>query len=350
MKKLFCLVILFTFPFLLKAQFISQYPDIPRIDVHAHHSGKLAENYLILRDAVKQSCNADIAMWVNLNKNNVEELLEKTGGRMYNCFTTSQPAAKGIEYHKIMDIQKLKAEGYIGYKIWSGPNHRQKTDVLNSDNKTESEIKYPYIDDPHFYEAFDNLEKQGVLLASLHIADPNGSFDFRTNWLKDPVDYWRQITAFEHVMNRNPNLNVVAAHAVWLMTQDAQIDFLRYLLSTYQNLNIDISATLQYMNLASYDNIRDFFIEYQDRIMWGSDFLRIPNKDESFTWVRDLMINWFRFLETDDVFGEEFSHNKKPVKGLNLPEDVLEKIYYKNALRIYPKLKEGFLKLSYTIK
>jgi predicted TIM-barrel fold metal-dependent hydrolase len=38
-----------------------------------------------------------------------------------------------------------------------------------------------------------------------------------------------------------------------------------------------------------------------------------------------------------------------PTRGLALPREVLEKIYYRNALRVYPRLREAFLKLGYTV-
>ena len=336
------LIILVFVPIFTIAQFKTKYPDIPRIDVHTH-CGDSAENsfsrYLSYRDSVKQLYDADIAMWINLTQNDVRRALNDTKGRMLSAFSSYRPAQTGIEYYKQADIEKLKQEGYIGYKLWYGPHYRQGP----------APVKYPYVDDPAHETAFSELERQGVFMASLHIADPNGPIECRTSWAADPVEYWREILALERVLHAHPNLNIVVAHGFWLMTQDAQIDFLRYILDTYPNCNVDLSATINYVNLSSYDNLRDFYVQYQDRLIWSMDFSFNP-KHQSMTYFIHSAGEWFRFLETDDVFGEEVTYNKKPMKGLNLPKEVLEKLYYKNALRLYPtQLKESMKRLGYPI-
>ena len=339
MKQLILLVLMPLFTF---AQFTTRYPDIPRIDVHTHcgdSSENSFTNYLQIRDSVKLLFKADIAMWINLTQNDVNRAIRNTGGRMLSAFSSYRPAQTGIEYFKPDDIERLKQEGYIGYKIWYGPHYRQGS----------APVKYPYVDDPAHENAFSLLESQGVFLTSLHIADPNGPFEWRTNWAADPVEYWREITGLERVLNRHPNLNIVVAHGFWLMTQDAQLDFLRYIMDTYPKCNLDISATINYANLPSYDNLRDFYVTYQDRLFWSMDVSVRAN--QSLAYIIKSAGEWFRFLETDDVFGEDLTNNKKPMKGLNLPKEVLEKIYCKNALRIYPdKLRESMKRLGYPVE
>jgi len=337
------LVILLFLPLFTFAQYKTKYPDIPRIDVHTHcddSTGNTFFKYLEYRDSVKLFFGADIAMWINLSQNDVQLALKNTGGRMLSAFSTYRPAQIGIEYYKPDDIKKLMQEGYIGYKIWYGPSYRQQPEL----------VKYPYVDDPAHETAFSLLESQDVFLTSLHIADPNGPLECRTTWAADPVEYWREIIALERVLNRHPNLNIVVAHGFWLMTQDAQIDFLRYIMDTYPNCNLDISATINYVNLSSYDNLREFYIEYQDRLIWSIDMTFKTNLQSTGYFVNHTG-DWFRFLETDDVFGEDMAFNKKPIKGLNLPREVLEKLYYKNALRIYPdQLKESMKRLGYPVE
>ena len=140
------------------------------------------------------------------------------------------------------------------------------------------------MDDPA-NEMFEKMEELGILAASLHIADP--------------VEYWREITGISNVLAKHPNLKVVAAHASWLICQDAQIDYLIFLLDTYPNFN-----------MVSYDNLRDFMIEYADSILFGTDIGRWKTSDQT----------------------------KNMTKAYNRCFRILEKIYYKNALRLYPKL------------
>ncbi len=162
----------------------------------------------------------------------------------------------------------------------------------------------PRVDDPANEPMFARMEELGILAASLHIADPNGPFGNRTPWCADPVEYWREITALYHVLAKHPDLEVVAAHASWLICQDAQIDYLRFLLSTFPNFNVDLAATFHYFHMVKAYN------------------------------------RCFRILETADIVNGGF-FGDTPTKGLALPEEVLEKIYYKNAIRLYPGLEEA---------
>lgn len=306
------------------------YPDIPRIDPHIHVRNPVKaefERYAIFRDSIKSAIDADVLMWINLSASNPDTASLNTGGRM---LCSMRSIESDIDISTKEQFDNLKKAGYVGYKIWFGPHAR----------RTHSDI--PYIDDPSLEEAFATIEKERVQLLSLHIADPNGPFEWRTKWAPDPVDYWRQIIGLERVLSRHPDMKVIAAHGAWLMTQDAQLDFLRYMLDTYPNFNVDISATMEYSNLQSYENLRDFYLMYQDRLIWASDMSDIST-EQSFNVRFNLCRNWFRFLETTDSFGKEITNNGKDLKGLGLPEEVLEKLYYKNVLRIYPdRVKETF--------
>ena len=320
----------------VRAQYITKYPEIPRIDVHAHLSDnyQLAETYLALRDRMLQDHKIDLAMWVNLGGENEMENMALSGkGRIMNCLSDYSPH-KGLK-HKAEDIEAYKKQGLLGFKIWHGPYYR----VLK-----EGEEGIKYIDDPAHEPVFAALEKTGMPGASIHIADPNGPFGNRGKWLVDPIEYWREIIGLERVLQRHPDLVLLAAHCAWLICQDAQIDFLRYMLITYPNFYIDLAATFQYYHLVNQENLRDFMLEFSDRILYGTDISKfevsaIPNTADGYCRT-------FRILETDEqVEGGFFSRN--PTQGLNLPKEVLEKIYYKNALKIYSALSDRMLQLGY---
>ena len=318
----------------LYGQYKSQYPDIPIVDVHTH-PGSVgdAANFIKVSDAIKQKYGSNLAFWIALTDPGKEvagEMKEAADNRL--LFTVSQMRPhKGLTITAEEVIAKIRDDGYIGMKFWFGPPYR----VLK-----DGEEGITRIDDPRYAEFFASLEKANVLMTSLHIADPNGPFDNRTEWLKDPVFYWQQIRAFENVTAKYPDLTIVAAHGVWLVCQDAQIDFLRYMLSTYPNLYLDLAATFQYMSLLNRDNLRDFFIEYQDRILYGTDGSRVG--DNAIDYFAGSYANSFEILETDHEVPRGFFGNQsdQPIKGLDLPREVLEKIYYKNAMKLYPGLKE----------
>lgn len=341
----FCGAIVFLFTsFHLCAQDQTLYPDIPRIDVHTHVADDIngIENYLTLRQQIKEKHNIDFAMWINLGDRNssienYDEVMSAGEGRILCCIS-DYSAHDGLKYPP-NELQQWLDAGYIGYKIWSGPPHRRLSPGQDG---------FPYIDDLAHEPTFAKMEEIGMVGASVHVADPNGPWSNRTKWLPDPVEYWKQITAWRRVLERHPNLVVVNAHGMWALCQDAQIDYLRNMMSTFPNLHVDLAATFQYFYMVNRDNLRDFIIEYADRILFGTDVGRWSDQEET-NRITQRYFQCFQILETDHIIpGGFFSQNE--TMGLHLPREVLEKIYYKNAIRIYPRIKSYMADLGYGVE
>ena len=312
-------------------QYKSKYPDIPIVDVHIHISSSAdVSNYLKISEAVKSQYGSNLAYFVGFDQTKEPFADVKAAGKNRFLFTVrARNEHKGFSDNSEEIIDKVQNGGYVGLKFWFGAPYRRLK---------EGQAGITKIDDPRLAPYFSKLEKANILMTSLHIADPNGPFTDRQVWMADPVFYWEQIRAFENVVAKYPNLTIVSAHGAWLFCQDAQLDYLRYMFVTYPNLYVDISATFQYWPLVNYDNLRDIFIEFQDRFLFGSDFGgRVANKEEAFA-------SNFALLETDLMIPGGITgvitDNGLVAKGLNLPKEVLEKIYYKNALKLYPGLKE----------
>jgi len=334
MKKKNLFLCLALMPLLGFSQYITKHPEIPRIDIHTHvyHDYGNIATYLSIREYLKSNHNVDLAMWISLGGD--ADTISKLSRGMIMTTISDYAPQRGLT-HKPEDMAAALLNGYVGYKIWHGPADRRLR---------EGETGIMYFDDPAHIRVLSAAEKAGLPLASLHIADPNGPFGNRGNWAVDPVQFWRQVIGLERVLQRHPDLVIIAAHCAWLICQDAQIDFLRYLLATYPNFHVDLSATFQYFHLVSHANLRDFIIEYADRILYGTDIGNLGASGISGTAER--YMRTFRILETDQmVEGGFFGMN--PVRGLSLPREVLEKIYYKNALRLYPGLANQMSKLGY---
>ena len=306
-------------------QYRSKYPDIPIVDVHVH-TRRMSDvsNYMKVSETIKQKYGSNLAYWIGLGTppEPMAEVKAAGNNRMLFAVTTTRPHL-GLSITGEEVAAKIQ-EGFVGMKFWFGDPHRVENHIIDR------------IDDPRFESFFATLERENVLMTSLHIADPNGPFDNRQNWLKDPVYYWTQIRAFENVVAKYPNLTIVAAHCAWIICQDAQVDYLRYMFSRYPNLYVDISATCQFMHLVNRDNLRDFYIEYQDRLLFGTDGGNVP--DDAVERIADNYAKFFALLETDQIVNGGYFGNQ-PTQGLDLPKEVLEKIYYKNAAKLYPGLK-----------
>lgn len=117
-------------------------------------------------------------------------------------------------------------------------------------------------------------------------------------------------------------------------------------LDTFPNATIDIAATFQDLGRAP-RLWREFLIKYQDRVVMGTDGNLNRGVDEFWT------PHW-RTLETYDEYFEHPAqirletgapaHGRWNISGLGLPDDVLRKIYYQNALRHLPALRASLEK------
>lgn len=131
----------------------------------------------------------------------------------------------------------------------------------------------------------------------------------------------------ETVLDRHPKLNITLAHFYFLSDQ---IGRAIEIMEKYPCVRFDITPGREmYENFSKKPEAwRDFFIKYKDRILYGTDNGWGGSQDakEKYELAELNSSVMHRFLQTDDVFkGYGFT-----VRGLGLPEKVLENIYYKN--------------------
>jgi predicted TIM-barrel fold metal-dependent hydrolase len=144
--------------------------------------------------------------------------------------------------------------------------------------------------------------------------------------------------ARENVMRRHPDTRFIWAHLAMLYYDPQKLSAF---LDEFPNTSVGMSATVQDLGRAP-RLWRDFFIKYQDRILFGSDGSPARGVDEF--WIP----HW-RFLETLDEYFEHPAQIRTPsgspghgrwnISGINLPDTVLRKIYYENALRLLPSIR-----------
>ncbi|VAW19441.1 hypothetical protein MNBD_BACTEROID01-619 [hydrothermal vent metagenome] len=126
------------------------------------------------------------------------------------------------------------------------------------------------------------------------------------------------------VIARHPNTIFIGAH---MGTMPEELHTIANWLDIYPNFYVDIDARISDLGRQPY-SARRFFIKYQDRILFGTD--TPPNAE--------LYQIYYRFLETDDEYfdpaGGLFIQGRWMIYGIYLPDEVLEKVYNKNALKI----------------
>ena len=131
------------------------------------------------------------------------------------------------------------------------------------------------------------------------------------------------LIAEQHRMFKaHPRTTFISAHLSWL-GQDLRR--LGRTLDTIPNMNVEVAAALYEIGRQPRAG-RDFFIKYQDRILMGKD--TFGGEDEYAVY--------FRIFETSDEYFPWYRrrHAFWGMYGLALPDSVLRKVYYRNALRI----------------
>lgn len=132
----------------------------------------------------------------------------------------------------------------------------------------------------------------------------------------------------DRMIARHPGTTFIGAH---MGGDSADLAALGRRLEALPNLVVDMSARVAELGRQPY-TARRFFIEYQDRILFGTD--RYPGREEQ---PRSRI--YFRFLETDDEYFDYYENDFPPtgewkIYGLFLPHDVLAKVYKSNADRV----------------
>jgi predicted TIM-barrel fold metal-dependent hydrolase len=175
----------------------------------------------------------------------------------------------------------------------------------------------------------------------IHTADPAPFWDSlddkNERWLElkthpgrkrsatDPAPFEVLIEEQHRLFRKHPNTTFIAAHFGWYPNNLAKLSGL---LDEMKNVVVEFGAVIAELGRQPKAS-KAFFTKYQDRILFGKD-----------SWVPDEYATYFRVLETED---EYFPYHKKyhafwRMYGMGLSDEILKKVYYKNAIRIIPNI------------
>ena len=225
-------------------------------------------------------------------------------------------------------LERLVERGAQGIKFWKDLGLTVR----------DGERRLLQIDDEKLTPIFDKAAELGIPVM-FHTADPDAFFlpiDERNeryeelaahpDWSFYGSQYSKQelLDQRDRVIARHPKTTFVTAHVAESSENLARVT---KLLETYPNVLVDISARASELGRQPY-SARKFFLQFPDRILFGADLL--PEEK--------MYRLYYRFLETSDEYFEYPSHASRQgrwnIYGLNLPDDVLRKVYRENALRL----------------
>jgi predicted TIM-barrel fold metal-dependent hydrolase len=193
-------------------------------------------------------------------------------------------------------------------------------------------------DDPRIDPVWDKCAELGIPVL-IHVGEPMSFWlpwdRYNERWLElkqfpnrrrdspEFASFEQTIGELHNVIRKHPKTIFINAHLGWLGYDLARLG---KLLDEMPNMMTEIGAVLY--DLGRQPRMaREFMIRYQDRVLFGKD-----------VWEPSEYYTYFRTLETAD---EYFPYYRKrhafwSLYGLDLPDEVLRKLYYKNALRIIP--------------
>jgi predicted TIM-barrel fold metal-dependent hydrolase len=337
----------------------------PAVDVHTHERKKLRQTQESLDEFVRLLDNQNIAVCISLDGELGDRLEEHKqflwtkyrdrfvifanlawqGAGAKDDYATWDVNRPDFARTMVAALEDAKQRGASGLKIF-------KEFGLVYRNADGSLIR---VDDPRFDPIWEACGRLGFPIL-IHTADPMAFWQpidrFNERWEElqrhpdwsfnkpDLPSHDELLEALMRVVGRHPHTNFIAAH----MANEAEnLGQLGRWLDEHPNLYLDIAARIAELGRQPF-TARAFFLKYQDRILNGSDGPRDAKR---------LAPHW-RMLETGDEYFPYAEDQYPPqglwnIYGLDLPDDVLKKVYQLNAARLIPGVSERLTRLHAAI-
>jgi hypothetical protein len=241
------------------------------------------------------------------------------------------------------DLARDAAQGARAVKIWKNVGMIEK----------RANGSLIFVDDPAIGPVADRIEKSGMTLIA-HQGEPYNCWlpldqmttDNDREYFKvhpqyhmflhpDQPSHADLMAARDRFVAAHPKLPFVGAH---MGSLEYDVDVLAAFLDKFPNANVDLAARVtqvQYQSVRDREKVRNFYIKYQDRLIYATDLTENPGdvpaeirKSARETWLSD-----WRYLATPETQHVEMI--KADVPGLALPRAVIDKIYYRNARKAF---------------
>lgn len=322
---------------------------VPKIDGHIHMNTQLPHFCRVAADnnIVVLSINTEVPEYPPLQDQRkiVLEQQKTFPGRVHflSSFNAeSLFADKGLE--KVLAyLGESFEQGAVGVKVWKN---------IGMDLRRE-DGSFVMINDEIFDPVFTFLAEEGIPVLG-HIGEPrncwlpieemtvnndkiyySGHPEFHMYKHPEYPSYENLIRSRDCLLEKFPNLVFIGAH---LGSLEWDVDEVAKRLDRYPGFFVDLTdriCHLQYQADSKRKKVMEFLYAYQDRIIYGTDleYFDYHSKQEIYqhsveTWKRD----WAYFVTEETM---QVPALERPVRGLGLEKDVIDKIFYRNAYRCY---------------
>jgi hypothetical protein len=328
---------------------MDDFPKVAKYDVHVHiftddstfFNQAKADNFYLLNVNVDSPGSPPVEQQQNYAVKQIKAFPQQVS--YATAFSVKNFNKPDWQQHTIDYLKNSFANGAVGVKVWKNIGMALK----------DTHGKFVMIDDPRFDPVLDYIAANKITLHS-HQGEPKNCWlplDKMTvagdshyysehpqyHMYKHPEypSYEDQINARDHMLEKHPDLKVVSVH---LGSLEWNVDELAKRLDKYPNMAVDMAARishLQYQAITNWQKVHDFCVKYQDRLLYGTDMEMDEKSDPAEvrknvheTWVDD-----WKFFTTNDQMSND---STATFKGLQLPREVVDKIYRENAQQWIP--------------
>jgi len=311
----------------------------PFIDVHNHQFSMPTQDLSVL---IGEMDKLNMAVMVNLSGRGrgSEEHLHNALKNVREHYPNRLIVFTNINLNSIDDEQwTTTTVAQIRNDVKMGANGLKiyKSQGMNNKDSQGNRIK---IDDPRIDPIWQVCGELGIPVL-IHSADPKSFWEpmdaTNERWLElkthprrkrndtNPASWQTIIDEQHNIFRKHRKTTFINAHLGWYANDLATLG---KLMDEFSNMNAEIGAVIAELGRQP-RAAKAFLTKYQDRVMFGKD-----------SWHPKEYYTYFRVLETAD---EYFPYYKKyhaywKMYGLDLSDEVLRKIYYKNALRVIPNI------------
>jgi uncharacterized protein len=311
----------------------------PLVDIHNHQTVSATN----VEQLIKEMDALNLRVMVNLSggsgdrlKRNVDFIRSGPYTDRFRVFANVNfdgAGSPGWKEKATAELEMAIKNGAIGFKIFKNLGLTQ----MKADGSRL------HVDDPELDPLFELCAKLNVPVL-IHTADPAQFFEeidySNERWLELALFPGRQypkskFPSFETLMGerdrlfkRHPKTRFIAAHFGW---HGNDLGRAARMLETMPNVYFEVGAVLYEFGRQPHAS-REFFTKYQDRILFGKDAYEASEYPY-----------YFRVFETADEYFDYYRnyHAFWKLNGMSLPDPVLRKLYYENALKVAPGLPQS---------
>ena len=319
-------------------------PRFPVIDAHNHIGTAFGGSWINrpVSDFLANLDQAGVRVFVDLDGGWGEYILRQHLDHFKAAAPDRFVHFGGVDWSRWADMgdqfpkwaaQRLRKQvqwGAQGLKIWKGFGLKVRDPKGN----------LVPVNDPRLSPLWVTAAELGIPVL-IHVADPVAFFDpldehnerwdelqGNLEWHFPSPPYPAFMTIMEQLANlvlNHPQTTFIGAH---VGCYSENLAWVAALLDRAPNFHVDISARISELGRQPY-SARCFFHNYADRILFGTDMG--PNPEAYRVY--------YRFLESDDEYfnygtSEIPGQGRWYIYGLALPDDILEKVYFRNAQRL----------------